>query len=301
MKNAIQYYYNMIPDEIHQINKIYKFTNLNNRFILYPFNRDINELEEIYDLHLYMNYIGIYCHRIILNNNNQIITMINGMAYVLLQINITNRKINIEDIILTSNIPINEEKYTKIKRINWHKLWSNKIDYMEYQISQFGKKFPLIRESSAYYIGIVENCITMLINENNKNYIKGISHKRIDKDTMTEEYYNPLNFIIDKRIRDISEYLKSFFLRDLDALQALHKYINNVNLNNEEKNFLFARIMYPSKYIDQCELILNGKIKESELKKTIEKIEQTERNIRKIYEYLKKNTKMQEIEWILKK
>ena len=140
MKNAINYYYNLNPYDIHQINKIYKFKILNNNYIVYPYNRKIEELDEIYELHIYLNSIGIYCHKIILNKDNQILTYINGIQYVLLQTNIEKNNIKIQDITNLSNISIRELQYQKIKRKEWKKLWENKIDYIEYQISQFGKK-----------------------------------------------------------------------------------------------------------------------------------------------------------------
>ena len=41
-------------------------------------------------------------------------------------------------------------------------MWIRKIDYFEYQISQFGKKYPIIRESFNYYVGLAENGISLL-------------------------------------------------------------------------------------------------------------------------------------------
>lgn len=36
-------------------------------------------------------------------------------------------------------------------------MWVQKIDYFEYQVSQMGKKYPVIRESSIYYVGLAES------------------------------------------------------------------------------------------------------------------------------------------------
>jgi len=301
MKNAINYYYNLKPTEIHQINKIYKFRISNNNYILYPYKRRIQELQDIYELHMYINSIGIYCHKIILNNNEQILTYINDEPYVLLLTQTENRKITIKDIMLLSNIPLNDAKFNKIKRISWNKLWSDKIDYIEYQISQFGKKYTLIRESSDYYIGIVENCISLITNMKEDININTVSHSRVNKETTLDEFYNPLNFIVDNRIRDISEYLKSDITKEKDIIPYIQNYIYQNKLNIREIMLFFIRIIYPSFYLDTCEKILDKKIEENALLEIIKDTQKYETNIKKIYNYLKTIVEMPEIEWITKK
>ena len=212
MKNAIKYYYNLDVENIHQNKKNYKFTTNEKKYLLNICTRTFEEINELYNVQIYLKTIGFYTHEIILNKENNIVTNINGIPYILLKIHIPNRKININDIITMSNIPLNLNKYPRIKRDNWYNLWTKKIDYIEYQISQFKKKYPLIRESSDYYIGIVENCISILSEIKNNHEIITISHDRIDQNTNTEEFYNPLNYILDTRVRDIGEYIKTKIL-----------------------------------------------------------------------------------------
>lgn len=297
MKNAIKYYYNLNPYEIHQINKKYKFRISNNNYILYPYTRNLNEINELFELHRYLLVMGIYCHQIILNINNEFITKINNTIYVLLKINMDNRKINIQDIVLFSNLQVDPSRFSTIKRQNWYQLWINKIDYIEYQISQFGKKYPLIRESSDYYIGIVENCISILANIK-KDLTLTISHNRINKNTTTEEFYNPLNFIIDKRVRDISEYLKSFMLEE-DIIQKLENYIYQNNLSANDIKLLFVRLIYPSSYFDTYETIISDKQEEKEILKIINKHNIYEKSIKKIYHYLRSISDIPEIDWLM--
>lgn len=297
MKSAIQYYYKMTPKNIHQINKKYRFEFQNQNYILYPFEQQVEALKEIYELYLYLNYSGIYCHKIILNSNNEILTIINNNKYILLLTNIDNRKINIKDIEYLSNTIIMKNKYKKIEKKEWHFLWENKIDFIEYQISQFGIKNKIIKESSNYFIGIVENCISLMMNHTN-TIKKGISHERINIDSMTEDFYNPINFVIDKRTRDISEYIKSNIKKKNNIFPILENYIKNNNLNENEIATMFIRILYPSVYIDKCENILNKNEKEQGLEKIIRNIEQEERIIKQIYKYLKHT--LPEIEWLKK-
>lgn len=301
MKNAINYYYNLNPQEIHQINKKYKFENQNKHYLFEPIERNIDELKIIYELHGYLLNIGSYCHKIILNNNHQITTNINGTNYIMLQTFTPNKIIEMNDILIFSNMYIDTKKFEKIKRDNWYNLWINKIDYVEYQISQFGKKYNLIRESSDYYIGIVENCISLLVNIKKGNSAITISHNRTTQSTNLSEYFNPTTFILDSRIRDISEYFKDCIIKQIDILDTIIKYIYYNKLNIYEINLLFIRILYPSYYLDLCETILEEKEPEEKLKQIIDKVETTEDYIRKIYHQLKPIGNLPDIEWLIKK
>jgi len=294
MKNAIKYYYDLNAESIHQNKKNYKFKIKGITYILCICTRPYEELNEIYNLQIYLKTIGAYTHEIILNKEKRIITNISGIPYALLKIKTKNRKINMEDIVAISNIPLNIEKYPKLKRGTWYNLWSKKIDYIEYQISQFKKKYPLLRESSDYYIGIVENCITMLSEIQNGNEIITISHDRINENTNTDDFYNPLNYILDTRIRDIGEYIKSNIIENINNLE---KYIKDQKLTIEEIKKLFIRITYPSKYLDTCEKILNNQQEENELLKIINNSNIYEQNIKDIYAIFNRMIVMPEIEW----
>ena len=257
-------------------------------------------MNQIYELYIYIKSLGIYCHDIIPNKDNEIIINVNTKDYILLRTNINNRIIDINDIITMSNIYINESQFDKIKKTKWNYLWKNKIDYLEYQISQFGKKKLFIRESSDYYIGIVENCISLISNQSidDKNYT--INHERLNKMTTTDEFYNPVNFIIDYRVRDIVEYIKTKFENINEIIKNINEYIYRCRINQNEITLLFIRLLYPSEYLDTCELILDNKVKEKELLKIINNSQVFENNIKRIYNYIKRLTPLPEIEWLEK-
>ena len=297
MKNAIKYYYNLNPKSIHQINKIYKFKIQNKKYILYPCLKTIDEIKEIYELYMYLNMYGIYCHKIILNINDNIITQINEIKYILLNIDIDNRKIEKEDIIFYTNIIIEPSRFNLLKRQNWYQLWINKTDYVEYQISQFKKKYPLIKESIDYYIGIAENCISLLSSFKNTTNAT-INHNRISETTTTEEFYNPLNFIIDYKVRDIAEYLKSLMIRE-DITNNIIDYIRCCNLTDNDKELLFVRLLYPSTYFDMYEKIIENQNDESTLEYFVKENIYYEKNIKKIYNYIRSISNLPEIEWLI--
>lgn len=301
MKNAITYYYGLKPSEIYQVNKTYKFKIENINYILYPCDRNTDEIKQIYSLHLALLNSGYYCHHIIMNNNKEIITMVNNTQYILVKILIENRIININDIMQLNNIYVDEKKFIKLKRNDWYELWINKIDYIEYQINQFSKKFPRLRESCDYYIGIVENCISLLSKEKQNILIKTICHNRIKNGTTLYELYNPLNFIIDNRIRDAGEYFKLRIYEEYDITNQIKEYIYINKLSNEEIKMFFIRLLYPTKYFDTCEEIINNKKEENIIEEIIDKTDIYENNIKNIYNYLKTIIIMPEIEWLTKK
>ena len=112
---------------------------------------------------------------------------------------------------------------------DWKRLWEEKIDYFEYQLSQFGNKHPLIRESFAYYTGYVEMAISLLNDLPKKNNNLVLTHKRIRGNSTLYDLYDPFNFVIDHKVRDAAEYFKSkiFELREYSlALPFLSPILN---------------------------------------------------------------------------
>lgn len=291
MKNAIAYYYNLNINNIHQTNKIYKFGINNNYYVLEQI--DDVDINEVYNLSLYLKNKGIYTHEIIMNIEKNIVTIINNKKYVLLKIkNNLDRKVNIDDIVnfsMVTNIEIN-------KKDNWYKLWINKMDYFEYQINELKNKYPLIKESFNYFSGLTETGIELL--ENIKpNTTFSICHKRIKKDYTLFDLYNPLNFIIDYSIRDVSEYFKEIFLFE-DPYDIIEKYIGK--LNNQQLILFFIRMIYPSFYFDTYEEIIKNNLDETKIQVIINRVDEYEKLIKKTYILIKNICSLPEIEWLIK-
>jgi len=55
---------------------------------------------------------------------------------------------------------------------DWYTLWTSKIDYLEIQLSEFGKKYPLLRKSFPYFCGLAENAIQLLEKINVTDYVR---------------------------------------------------------------------------------------------------------------------------------
>lgn len=292
MKNILNYFYNIYAENIRLNGDNYYFNYKNESYIFYLYNDNYKELEKIYEIYTQMLKRGIYSHQIILNKDNQISTIYNQKQYVLLKISIKlNTKITINDILYFGNIT---EGYKNI--INWKNLWSSKIDYFEYQMSHFGKKYQLIRNSFSYYAGIVENGI-ILLNEK-KDVISSISHKRILNNETVLEFYNPLNYIIDIKVRDAAEYFKNKLLTDKNVFEDIKNYLSISKLNENEVYYFFVRMFYPSFYFDCYEKVINGILDEYKIKEVIEITPYYENLLKGLYQYLKKYIQIPEIEWL---
>lgn len=280
MKNVLSYYYNMTPSRFKRVGNNYHFKYEYNNYILYYFDSDIN-LEEIYNLSVMLIQNNVLVHQIIINKDNMLVTIVDNKKYVLLKPYKDNYLININDIYLFSNFVIGYDK------VNWYKLWCDKIDYIEYQVNEFKTKYPLLKESVDYFIGLTENAI-MLLNDTKVNLV--VSHKRVSKNSY--DFYNPLNLSIDTRSRDIAEYYKNNM--NINELKSSMMY-----LNSYEMLLVFIRVLYPSHYFDTYEDIINGIKKEIEIKNVINSIPKYEFFIKEVYLFITNYININ-IEWIKK-
>lgn len=302
MKNALNYYYNLNPTSIHQVNKNYRCYVNNEEYLLMLCEKSDFIINELYELSNYLLEHKIPCHQLILNNNGKIITFINDQPYVLLRVFIRNRNINTDDLLIFSTINIDLNVFPNLVKRNWYDMWIKKIDYFEYQISQFGKKYPIIRESFNYYIGLAENGVSLFKNvysENSNGLV--VSHNRIKKNEGVVDLYNPLNFILDNKVRDLSEYIKEQFFTGTYSIEDAKIDIYKFHLNSYECSLLFSRLLFPTYYFDCYEQIVFDQSDEKELLKVINKNKQYCDFLSDLFLHLKPFALLPEIEWIIKK
>lgn len=304
MKNNIMYYYNLRIDNITQNNNNYYFTINNDNYCFTIYTRDIKESNEIYKLNKYMLSSNILVHEIIPNKDNYVVTIINNIPYILYKIYINkNKQLNINELTYLSNYTYQVDKI--LTRNNWNILWSNKIDYFEYQINQMGKKYPILVDTFAYFTGLAENAIsyvkyTTLETQMETSDNPVISHRKINN--TIEPLYNPLNIILDHKSRDIAEYIKlSFLNKNTNIYQELDSYFSSNYYSEYGLRLLYARIIYPSFYFDMYEQIIQGLRKESDLLNIVSLLDDYELYLKEMYYYLKKYHNIPEIDWITKK
>lgn len=298
MKNAINYYYNLYPINIYQNDRLYKFNIENIDYYLIPYNYDLKQLSISYEISKALQQYNIYCHQIVENVKKEISTIINEKQYVLLKTSsYIDEKINFNNLmyypLVTSSLHLENINHPK----NWRELWMEKIDYFEYQVSNFKKKFSLIRETSSYYIGLAENGIQLLLEANN-SYDYCVSHYRIKYNYTLFDLYNPLEFIIDSKIRDIAEYCKDqFFYKDISLDEVIYFIDSNI-LDRNQAILFFSRLLYPSYYFDLCDNIIYNNINENNLSNIINRSNDYEQFLSEIGFYLHNQYQISEIEWL---
>lgn len=301
MKNLIEFYYNIKIYEIHNKNDYYFFDINNNHFIFKPYFDDISKSLDIYKLNRLLAE-RIEVDNIIPNKFGDPITKVNDIFYVL----ILNRRENEVSLAIISNLSnmtnINPEEVKKLERNNWETLWANKIDYFEMQVGENAKKYPLIRESFDYFIGMGENAISYLVNT--KREVGGTSSdkKVISHNSLDSSLYDPSNIILDHKARDVSEYIKmSFFNNNENIFRELDEYFHYNYFSVYGIRVLFARLLYPSFYFDLYDGILSGRNSEKDLNVIINRVSEYEVYLYNMYLYLRRFYDIPMVDWLRKR
>jgi len=306
LKNILFYYYHLTVEEIRKFNKYYYFRIQNQLYILLPFNRPIEDAKALYELSLVLMKQRSPFSNIILNKEGSALTYINQIPYMLIKNNWqSNRELLLTDLSNNIIVDVRQKTLATLIRSNWIELWKKKIDYFEYQITHFEQKYPLLRASLDYYIGLGENAISyiqqIMSQKKNEQDLMVISHRRINKGDHLFDFYNPLNIVIDHRVRDIAEYLKSAFFEDQYSLVDIEEFLDNQSLSPYGYHLFFARMLFPTFYFDYYEQIVNGQIKEEKILEIINRIEEYEEFLYDISQIIKKKIPLLEVEWLVRK
>ena len=293
MKNVINYYYNLYPENIFQNTSGYYFYINNIRYVFIKYYKDISEINNIYNMHLVMLNHHIYVHPILLNINKSPLTYVDNTPYILMQTAYYDGKITLKEVLNFSKVIVNNDYDNNIA-----KLWEIKNDYLEYQIRMLGQNHPIISDSFGYFIGLGETAIS-LMNNIGKNNTSGVcAHNRISNEYTTFDLYNPLNIKIDSKVRDVSEYFKQSFFNNKDINNELTYYLNNVELTAYESILFLSRMIYPTYYFDLFEEIITNREEDAKIIPIINKIDQYEKILKKIYRHYKSNIYITPIEWL---
>lgn len=305
MKEIINYYYNLNPQKITKIFNYYYFYLNNELYYFIEYDRKIKDIESIYDYNKKMLNLNILVNEIIPNKDNIPLTYINKSPYILMKVYINiNKPINLSEINYLSNINIPYQN--NLMRSNWSILWQNKIDYLEYHYEQNNKKYPLLKESFNYFIGLSENAISYINNTikelKPENIDIGVtSHNTIEINDTIYSLYNPLNIIIDHKARDLAEYIKiSFFKDNYSIFDELDEYFKHNYFSQYGINLLISRILYPSFYFEQYDKIINNEENESSILRITSRIGEYEKYLQDIFNYFHKYYNIKEINWLKK-
>lgn len=300
MKGVINYYYNFNITKYEIINDNYWFNYNNNYFCFY----DIKQNNINYSIDLLKNININKISKIIFNKDNNIITTYGDKKYILLKIMSENRFINVNDITQFNNY-ILSESLIKFYKNDWSELWKRKIDYLEYYIIQNYKSNNSIKCLLYYFIGLGENAISfyektlLLYSKTKNNIVLSLSHNRIKYSDLLYELYNPLNIIVDFRVRDLAEYLKSFFLTKEYTINELEKIIYSFNYNKFDYMLLLSRLMFPTFFFDKFSNLQIKKNSETDILEFYNLTEKYEAFMKDIYNILSKKFNIPFISWIV--
>ena len=303
MKDTINYNYNLDAQNIIEQNGKYYFNINNKEYFFVFFNRNIEELNDIVKIIDYMKSTGITHNNIIINKHNSYLTKVGEYNYILIESINSLEEYDIFNIIDFQKKLLLNHNNTKIYRNNWEKLWSEKIDYIEYQINELGINKEIILQSINYFIGLAENAISYVniakSYYNNKGRVV-LSHRRIFYPNYRLNFLNPISFIFDLEVRDIAEYIKSMFYYDKEeAFLELETYLKVKPLDIYEYHMLYARLLYPSNYFDIYEQVMNNNESEDKLMNIINKANDYELFLKKVYLEISKYTYLTKIDWLI--
>lgn len=295
MKNEILYNYNINVEEIIEANTGYQFYVDYEKYILYKTIRSEKAIKEINN---YLNRTINRFFKIIPTINGELVCKVNDITYALIKITMpSNNEIDISDII--NSYIIVTDQLNDLNRTNWDMLWSSKVDYLEYQVSELATDHPTVKNSFSYYVGLAENAIEYFNAIKKDNLELVLSQKRIKYPNIAIDYYNPLNLVVDYKVRNIAEYIKTYFFNQ-NAERDLNSIIHyNYNFTSSEYNLLFARLLFPSYYFDELTEVLEHKKNEDCLLRYIDLTSEYELFLKKSLEFFSKRAEMIKIDWLL--
>lgn len=307
MKESINFYYNLNVSEVEKWGDIYRFNLRGEDYYFTPSKRSEKEIMEVVLVSKELKARGVECHDILVNRMGKIITNVYNTNYILLKpIGNSLEEISLYDMIKFNKTFILNSNKSKLYQNNWGKLWSDKVDYFEYQVHEIGKDKTVILNSFSYYVGLAENAICY-VNVTTSKYQPGsldkvcLSHRRINFPNYKLNYLNPLSFIFDLEVRDIASFIKSSFFHDEDALSYLKEVLRTENFSIYSLQLLYARLLYPSYYFDIYEQVMNDNEDEEKLVPITLKASNYERFLKEAYLEINKYAPIERIEWILDK
>lgn len=306
MKETLEYYYGLDIDFLEELDGKYHFKLDNQDYFFVFYNRSIDELKDIVNVCNEMVLKGINVNKILINRNNSYLTKINEYDYILFAVSNINEEYDIFDMIKISDKLVLNNSKSSLYRNNWGTLWSEKVDYFEYQVRELAINKDVVKNSFSYYIGLAENAISYVNNTNFKyknvlDYKIVLSHRRVYFPNYKLNYLNPLSFIFDLEVRDIAEYLKSMFFNKNEeyVLEELSSYLKVRRLSIYEYQMLFARLLYPTYYFDNYESVMNKNVDEEVLVKIIKRCNDYEIFLKKAYLEISRYAKIDKIDWII--
>lgn len=302
MKETIKYYYNVYPSQVFELNNGCYFYFNDYKFYFVEFNRDLKELELLVKISNDLYNKNILVDTFIFSKDEKYYVLVENVPYVMIRVNsIESDLCSLKDIVYFNNLLKlkNEVRFNN----DWALLWINKIDAFEAELSEINTEYPLIQESSSYYVGLAENAVSYYkdtaMEEDMEKIVVNLNHKRVYYNEFSGHINNPLTFTFDYEVRDIAEYIKSsFFDGAIDFDEVVDLILDN-NFSRASYRLLFARLIYPSYYFDSVKKIFVLDEDESILEKYVKKNKEYEDFLVDVYNVINRKVPIPPIEWLV--
>ncbi len=305
MKDILINNYDTYDTHIKESDSYCFFVFNNKKYYFVPLNRTKEEFNEILQVNNELITKNIPTAKFVPNKYNEFLSTYEEKSYCLLEYNLDSEtEVNILDM-------VNYDKYLKVYnsksilyRNNWASLWSEKMDYFEYQVSELGMDKEIILNSFSYYEGLCENAIAY-VNSTIKKFKIGpenivLQRKRINYPNNIVNYFNPLNYCLDIEVRDVASYFKTLFFNDYDSLFIeIKAYLKTRRLSIYGYSLLYARLLYPSYYFDVYEKVIENKESEEKLIPIINKASDYEKFLKDMYYLLSCYAPIEKVPWLL--
>ena len=306
MKDILWYFYHISIEDLQEYPEYSVFSFYDKTYYFTRIKRSKEELDDLLQVceELLKKRIPVYSF--IQNVPGAFVTLVEDKPYILLEVTDAKHEYGILDMMERNSLVHLRTQKRVLYRNEWAQLWSEKVDYLEYQVHELGKSYPVILSSFSYFVGLAENAICY-VNHVERTYPKNsydlvLSHKRVMYPNYRLNYDNPLNFIFDIEVRDIAEYLKSMALEEPKyALIDLKTYFAMRKPDVYQASMLYARLLYPSYYFDLHEKIMNQDKKEDVLLSIIDQVDEYEKFMKQAWFVIREFVLIEPISWILKK
>lgn len=297
MKEYINYYYQIVVEDIRLTNGKYFFHDNKHRYRLEPVFLYNELLEEIYRLQIDLSGVSEFFHSIVKNKDGSLFTEIERKSYVLLRLSpVPEELISIYDLrqLWFRTFPLNNNFRNCL--FPWGILWEKKIDFYEEQLVNNSNDLDL--NLFFYFVGLGENAILYFKETLKNNSVDGLylfpSHRRVNKNMNLIDFYDPINLVLDLRVRDIAEYIKDSFWNSSYDIVEIENFLIESSLSKIEAQLFFSRLLFPSFYFDCLEF-------NCFFDYMSERVEEYQAFITDIYHCLREQYSIEEIKWLKKK
>lgn len=296
MKKMINYFYNLYPTKIYDINSETFFYDGNDKYYIKVYkNNKTDNCKKIVEL---LNEKHIKINEIVKNKNNSYISEYNKKEYVLIKVNdIEDVDINIKDII-NYNIVI-ENSVNKSLFVNEIDEMKMEIDNYEKLISGYNREYSLVQQICNYYIGLAENAVSYLndsIKElDNKEY--SLSHINIDS-MKNKILIDITNISYNYRLKDVSSYFRIKLINKESIEEEFEYIVSKYEFNEFDYRFLYSEIVYPKYFFNIINKIFNEKYKENVLNDLINSINENEIKLNNLFLLINNYCKIPSIWWL---